>query len=25
LASMWKNADPEFTPRVELLRLDARP
>jgi tetratricopeptide (TPR) repeat protein len=25
LASMWKNADPEFTPRAELLRLDARP
>jgi tetratricopeptide (TPR) repeat protein len=25
LGSMWNNADPEFTPRAELLRLDARP
>jgi tetratricopeptide (TPR) repeat protein len=25
LASMWMNADSDFTPRTELLRLDARP
>jgi hypothetical protein len=24
LAAMWQDADPEFTPRAELLRLDAR-